>query len=316
MIRQRSSRRNFLGACGAGLLLGGLALPKVARATSPLTNGFAAEELPFKISLAEWSLHRTLQAGKMTNLEFARTAKQDFGIEAIEYVNSFFKDKANDQKYLADLNARAKDNGVTQLLIMCDGEGDLGDPDEKARKKAVENHHRWVDAAKTLGCHSIRVNAASKGSFDEQIKLAADGLAQLSDYAKKVGLNVIVENHGGLSSNGEWLAKVMKMVGKDNCGTLPDFGNFRVSADQMYDRYLGVEQLMPFAKAVSAKSHEFDANGNDTQTDYMKMMKIVLDAGYHGYVGIEFEGGGDEATGIRKTKALLERCQKEFGKKA
>ncbi len=316
MIRQRTSRRNFLGACGASLLLGGFALPNVARGMMPSFGRATADELPFKISLAEWSLHRTLQAGKMTNLDFARVAKQDFGIEAIEYVNSFFKDKANDQKYLADLNSRAKDNGVTQLLIMCDGEGNLGDPNEDARKKAVENHFRWVDAAKTLGCHSIRVNAASNGSFDEQIKLAADGLARLSDYAKKVGLNVIVENHGGLSSNGEWLAKVMKTVGKDNCGTLPDFGNFRVSKDEMYDRYLGVEQLMPFAKAVSAKSNEFDANGADTQTDYKKMMKIVLDAGYHGFVGIEFEGSGDEATGIRKTKTLLERCQKEFAKKA
>ncbi len=194
---------------------------------------------------------------------------------------------------------------------MVDGEGRLGDPDAARRKQSVENHFKWAEAAKFLGCHSIRVNAGSAGGYDEQMKLAADGLSQLSDFAKPLGIDVIVENHGGLSSNGEWLAKVMKTVGKPNCGTLPDFGNFRVSSDEMYDRYKGVTELMPFAKAVSAKSHDFDKKGQETQTDYEKMMKIVGEAGYRGWVGVEYEGGKlSEAEGIMKTKRLLIKVRK------
>jgi sugar phosphate isomerase/epimerase len=195
---------------------------------------------------------------------------------------------------------------------MIDGEGNLGDPDEAARTKAIENHYKWVDAAKFLGCHSVRVNAGSRGTFEEQQKLAADGLRRLSEYAKPMGLNVIVENHGGLSSHGAWLAGVMKQVDMDNCGTLPDFGNFFISRGdnpEEYDRYQGVDELMPYAKAVSAKTHDFDEKGNEIHTDYEKMMRIVCEKhGYHGYVGIEYEGGKiGEMEGIQKSKELLER---------
>src|SRR5690606_29598063 len=206
----------------------------------------------------------------------------------------------------SELKKRAADHGVKSLLIMCDGEGRLGDPDDAKRKQAVENHYKWVEAAAELGCHSIRVNAASAGSFDEQQKLAADGLARLTAFAEQHNQNVIVENHGGLSSNGEWLAGVMQMVNHPHCGTLPDFGNFKVAAGEWYDRYKGVEELMPFAKAVSAKSHFF-ADGREVYTDYEKIMKIVLDAGYHGWVGIEWEGSQmGEYEGIKATKKLLE----------
>jgi sugar phosphate isomerase/epimerase len=191
---------------------------------------------------------------------------------------------------------------------MIDGEGKLGDPDNSQRELAVQNHHKWVEAARFLGCHSIRVNAASSGSYEEQVKLAADGLRQLSEFASDYRLNVIVENHGGLSSNGKWLAQVITTVGMVNCGTLPDFGNFSLGGGKWYDRYQGVKELMPFAKAVSAKSHDFDADGNETNTDYEKMMKIVLDAGYRGYVGIEYEGSKiSEVDGIKATHALLKR---------
>ncbi|MFN9717184.1 MAG: sugar phosphate isomerase/epimerase family protein [Planctomycetota bacterium] len=296
------NRRSFLSA-SAGLAA-------VAMTSRGVFAAPAAAK--FEISLAEWSLHKAIFGKKIDNLDFAVTAKKEFGIEAIEYVNQFFKDKAKDEKYLAELNKRAADQGVKQLLIMIDGEGNLGDPDNAKRKTAVENHHKWVEAAKTLGCHSIRVNAGSSGTYEDQMKLAADGLRSLSEFAGKLGLNVIVENHGGLSSNGEWLAGVMKMVGLKNCGTLPDFGNFRVKDGEMYDRYKGVTELMPFAKAVSAKSHDFDEKGNEIHTDYFKMMKIVLAAGYSGYVGIEYEGSKlDEFAGIKATKALLERVRAE-----
>lgn len=267
----------------------------------------------YRISLAQWSLHRTLRAGEMTNLDFPRAARRQFDIEAIEFVNVFFKDKAKDEAYLAELDKRAKDEGVKMLLIMCDGEGALGDPDEKKRTQAIENHHKWVDAAKRLGCHSIRVNAASSGEYDEQMKLAADGLRRLTEYAVPHDINVIVENHGGLSSNGAWLAGVIKMVDHERCGTLPDFGNFYLGDGKWYDRYKGVEELMPFAKAISAKSHDFDEEGNETRTDYRRMMRIVLNAGYRGYIGIEYEGGGlSEPEGILATKRLLKRVRAEL----
>lgn len=262
----------------------------------------------FAISLAEWSLHKTLFAGKLDNLDFPRTAKRDFGVDAVEYVNQFFKDKAKDFDYLGELVKRSEDEGVKNLLVMCDGLGNLGDPDTTARTKAVENHFPWVEAAKRLGCHSIRVNAASAGAFDEQQKLAADGLSRLCDYAAQMEMAVIVENHGGLSSNGEWLAGVMKLVGKPNCGTLPDFGNFHD-----YDRYRGVEELLPWARGVSAKSHEFDEAGNEVRTDYRRMLGLVVKGGFRGHVGIEYEGTTlPEEEGIRATKRLLERIREDL----
>ena len=290
-------RRDFLAATAAAI-----AASQAWAAEPP-----AAAPL-FRISLAEWSLHRTIFAGKLDNLDFPRAAKQQFGIDAVEYVNQFFKDKAKDAAYLADLAKRAKDEGVTNVLIMCDGLGNLGDPDAAARTKVIENHFPWVEAAKRLGCHSIRVNAGSKGSPEEQQKLVADGLSRLSDYAVQMDMAVIVENHGGLSSNGEWLSGVMKLVNKPNCGTLPDFGNFHD-----YDRYLGVEELLPFAKGVSAKSHEFDADGNEVRTDYRRMLRMVVAAGYRGWVGIEYEGNAlPEAEGILATKKLLEKVRSEL----
>ena len=305
-------RRDFLG-----LSVGSVAAMASFSGCAGIGYGLAgdwgkAPPSTFSISLAEWSLHRSLQGGQMTNLDFPQATREVYGLDAVEYVNSFFKDKARDEKYLNQLKKRCDDHQIESLLIMCDGEGRLGDPDEKARAQAVQNHHRWVDAAKFLGCHSIRVNAASAGSYDEQMKLAADGLAQLTDYGASQGLNVIVENHGGLSSNGAWLAGVMKTVNHPRCGTLPDFGNFNLGGGKTYDRYKGVAELMPFAKAVSAKSHAFDEAGNETKTDYQKMMKIVLDAKYHGYVGIEFEGGGSEQDGILATKKLLEKVREQF----
>lgn len=292
-------RRQFLSLVAAA------ALPKTQ--TTPL----------YSISLAEWSFHRALRAGDMEHLDFAAVAKRDYGLDGIEYVNTFFFDKARDANYLRDMKSRADDEGVQSLLIMCDEEGDLGNDDETARDTAVRNHHKWVEAAKTLGCHSIRVNARSNPGldFEEQQKLAADGLRRLCELADPYGIDVIVENHGGLSSNGAWLAAVMKRVDHPRVGTLPDFGNFKIRSDpeEWYDRYQGVRELMPYAKAVSAKSHDFDATGNETGTDYDRMLRIVLDAGYRGYVGIEYEGEGlSEQDGVRTTLDLLVRVREDL----
>jgi len=291
------SRRSFLvgSAAAAGLALA----PRLGGA------GAAKAEAPFKISLAQWSLHRELQSGKLDHLDFARVARLDFGLDAVEYVNQFFMDKAKAPGYLAEMNRRAADAGVYQHLIMCDGEGRLGDPDTKARQVAVENHRKWIEAAKTLGCATIRVNAASEGAFEEQQKLAADGLRRLCEIADPLAIDVIVENHGGLSSNGKWLVGVMRLVDHRRCGTLPDFGNF-----YEYDRYQGVTELMPFAKAVSAKSHAFDAQGGETAIDYFRMMRIVTAAGYHSWVGIEYEGDTlPEREGVRATLKLLQKVR-------
>jgi L-ribulose-5-phosphate 3-epimerase len=270
----------------------------------------SSPQQPFKISLAQWSLHRRLQgsqAPKMDNLDFAKEAR-GFGIEAIEYVNTFF-DGRTDMKYLAELKKRAADNGVKSLLIMCDGEGHIGDPDTEKRNQTVRNHHKWVDAAKFLGCHSIRVNAYSEGSYDEQMKLAADGLRGISKYAAGQNINVMVENHGKLSSNPRWLTSVIKRVNLPNCGILPDFGNF---PDEV-DRYQAVKMFMPYAWAVSAKSSDFDEQGNETKTDYPRMLQIVVDAGYHGYVGVEYGGRRlSENDGIIATKRLLERIRQQM----
>jgi len=285
-----------------------------------LASAEATKGLFFKISLAEWSFHRALKAGKMDNRDFAAIAKNDYGIDAIEYVNQFFKDKAKDKAYLTELKKRADDNGVYTNLIMIDGEGGMAEVEPKKLQQSLENHYKWVDAAKFLGCQAIRVNAFSNGTAEEAAKAAVEGLSTLAEYAAKVGLNVIVENHGGYSSNGKWLSGVMKEINMPNCGTLPDFGNFCVKRTkgvwqgdcvEEYDRYMGVSEMMPFAKAVSAKSHEFDAQGNETQTDYMKMLQIVKDAGYTSYLGIEYEGDTlSEEEGVRATKALLERVGK------
>ncbi|WKN43631.1 sugar phosphate isomerase/epimerase family protein [Tunicatimonas pelagia] len=300
----------------------------------------------YKLSLAQWSLNKALfnpamQAlpwperaklydtdyervianSQLNNLQFPQKAR-DLGFEGVEFVNQFFYNKAEDTQYLADLKQACADAGTQALLIMCDREGELGNPDEAERMKAVESHYKWVDAAQYLGCHSIRVNAQSSGSYEEQQKLAADGLAKLGEYADSAGINVLVENHGGLSSNGEWLAGVMKMAENDRVGTLPDFGNFCVKreyptqenpnppCEEEYDRYQGVAELMPYAKAVSAKTHDFNEQGEEAHTDYEKIMRIVLDHGYRGFVGVEYEGSElGEEEGITKTRELLEKVR-------
>jgi len=309
-----SNRRDFLAAVaasGAGASLG----------IMPMSELPASEEKAplYKISVAEYSLHRMIAQGELDPRDYGPFCREKFDVDAVEYWMGPYEDKVNDRAYMDEMQRKSEDAGVEQLLIMIDihtGEGNLGHPDEKRRQQAIENHYPWVETAQRMGCHSIRVNARSEGSREEQARLAADGLRRLSEFAAPHDINILVENHGGLSSDGSWLADVMKRVGLPNCGTLPDFGNFRIGTNddgspKMYDRYQGVKELMPYAKAVSAKSHGFDEQGNETGTDYFRMMKIVLDAGYHGYVGVEWEGNdpASEVEGVLLTKRLLERVR-------
>lgn len=269
-----------------------------------------AQEPAYKISLAEWSLNRSIRKGLLTNMDFPRIAKETYGLDAVEYVNQFFRDKADDTEYLTQLKKECEKYGVKSLLIMVDGEGNLADTSWEARTKAIENHYKWVRAAKFLGCHSIRVNAGGRGTMGQTQEAAIDGLRRLATYAKDYDINVIVENHGGNSSIGKWLAEIMKVINMPNCGTLPDLGNF-----YEYDRYAGVRELMPYAKGVSAKTHDFDEKGNSTTIDYERMMKIISDSGFRGYIDVEYEGNKlSEDEGIKATIALLKRVIVPYNK--
>lgn len=308
--RRQFLHQSLMAAAGLGI------------AGSSWARPLAAEKPFFDISLAEWSLHKALFAKQMTNLDFPEKAKKDFDISIVEYVNQFFKDKANDTAYLNELLKRCHDNGVINHLIMVDGEGPLAHTDDSKRNQAVENHYKWVDAAKYLGCITIRVNAHGEGTPEDVQKAGADGLNKLSEYAEKEGIHIIVENHGGVTSNGEWMAGLMKLTNNKNVGTLPDLGNFcikRSAADwqvceESYDRYKGVAELVPYAMGISAKTYDFDANGNCVETDYSRMMKIIKDAGFSGIIGIEYEGDKlSEEEGIRKTKELLLKTAANMG---
>jgi len=280
----------------------------------------------FKLSLAQWSLHKAIIEDKTHDpLDFASKAKE-MGFEGIEYVSQLYTlhiDKMGMQSVLDTLKAKSEESGIKNLLIMIDGEGDLASPDENERNEAVEKHKKWVDAAQFLGCHSIRVNLFGSRDMDVWMDASTDGLLKLSQYAATKNINVLVENHGYLSSNADLLKKVMMKVEMANCGTLPDFGNFCLEREggerwgakciKEYDRYVGVTKLMPWAKAVSAKSHDFDENGNETKTDYVKMLQIVKNAGYKGYIGVEYEGSIlSEEDGIKATRDLLIKASKNL----
>jgi sugar phosphate isomerase/epimerase len=271
--------------------------------TGLITVNLFSQKQEFKISLAEWSLHLALEKGTVTNLEFPGIAKTKYGIDTVEYVSGFFKGKAVDTGYLTALKDSCTKYGVKSLLIMIDGEGNLADTSLAARTKAIENHYKWVKAAKFLGCHSIRVNLSGRGTMGQMQAAAIDALSKLSDYASDFGINIIVENHGENSSIGKWLAEIMKTVNKPNCGTLPDLGNF-----YEYDRYKGVTEMMPYAKGVSGKTLDFDSEGNETKVDYVKMMKIISDSKYSGYIDVEYEGIKlSEDEGIKASIALLKK---------
>lgn len=286
-----------------------------------------ASSLQFNISLAQWSLHKSLFSGNLSTLDFPEITKKTYGLSAVEYVNQFFKDKAEDNTYIQELKNRCTDNGVYSHLIMVDLEGELSSTLEKERNTAVENHYKWVVAAKELGCASIRVNLHGHDYTTEQdwVTASVDGLGKLVEFSEKHKINVVVENHGQLSSKGYLLAEVIKQVNNPYCGTLPDFGNFCVARRdgdmwespciETYDYYKGVKEMLPFAKGISAKTFQFDENGNEPNIDYNKLFKLIQKSGFNGYVGIEYEGDSlSEEQGIKATIALLEKTRKNLNK--
>ncbi len=312
MESSRLDRRTFM----QGALVGGFAASigfgsRGARGDEPSGKPAAGKIGDFKISLAEWSLHEALFKKEITNLDFPRLAREQFGIEAVEFVNQFFKDKARDARYLKELKKVADDHGVTCVLIMCDGEGDMSAESKSERMKAVENHKKWVDAAAALGCHAIRINTGH-GYGPKDVSKPAESCALLAEYGESNKIEVICENHGGPSSNPDALIPLIKAVGKANFGTLPDFGNFPKDRNDKYmiDPYDAIARMMPYAKGVSAKSYDFEPDGRESHLDFGRIMKIVTDAGYHSFVGIEYEGRKlPEPAGIKATKALLEKLR-------
>jgi sugar phosphate isomerase/epimerase len=338
-----TNRRQFINQLG--LATAGLSLVSIDQL---LANN--AAKFTFDISLAEFSFASELYGGKMTNMDFPARAKNDYDISILEYVSGFFNNKHTDQTYLNELKKRCDDLGMKNHLIMVDGEN-LTALDAAARQKAVESHYPWVDAAKFLGCTAIRVNLGDamamlsgkkeEGTPEQLSTAAVDGYGKLLEYAGKAGLNVIVENHFGVSTDPDWLVGVMKQLPAKNKGLLPDFGNFcaerskpatldikgfmATTCVKEHDRYEGVKKMMPYAKGISAKTHRFDDKGNDPETDFIKIFNIIKASGWTGgIVGIEYEGGlmrdiGGDMTkptndeGIRQTKALLEKVLEELG---
>ena len=326
----KSSRRDFIKKSSMGLAAAGMAsaIPSMLKANA------IKNEMPFKLALSQFSLASQFWTKQLDPLDFPKKTITTFGITGLDYCSMFFADKAKDTTFLNELKKRALDNGCYNLRIMIDGEGVLGDLNKEARTKAVENHYKWIDAAATLGCLMIRVNVEGEGDPGEVSKAAIESLNALIDYGKKSNIDVIVENHVGISCNGRWLANVMKEMNNPHCGTLADFGNFCINRTkpptndiagymqtkclEEYDRYKGIAELMPYAKGIHAKTHVFDANGNDTETDFAKMFKIIKDSGFKGWCSIEYEGGLikmytkddkylDDDAGVLATKKLIEK---------
>jgi L-ribulose-5-phosphate 3-epimerase len=309
-------RRDFLKKAGLVTAALGLGMQEMAftmKKRDPL----------FKISLAEWSVNRLIFSGKLDHLDFPLVTKQH-GIHAVEYVNQFFMDKAKDKNYLREMNTRCQNEGITQVLIMCDREGILGAKSAADRLQTVENHKKWVEAAKFLDCHSIRINAYTEVPWStdpqmaaEAMKLCSDGMRPLCEFADDLDINVIIENHGGYSSDAKWLVGMLKQTDHPRAGSLPDFGNFRIfrddNKDVSYDSYRGVDELMPMAKGVSLKPTAFDDYGNQSPLDYERMMKIVLSRGYHGHVGIEHGDRDREWESIVEIRDILFALEKSLG---
>lgn len=315
-----TSRKEFLcqlgkitlGVVGAGILT--QCTQTNHRKSSPIEG-----DTRFKIGLATYSLHRAVAAGEIDNLDFPMIARTRYDIGILEHLNGYFMDKAEDSAYLNEMNRRCADYDVINHLIMCDDEGPLADPDDRERQNAVENHYKWVNAASLLGCQSIRVNVHGEGSAADVMSAGVDGLSRLGEFAADANINILVENHGGYSSNGAWLAETLAKVDRSNVGALTDFGNFCVRGEyysedrqqwecaEEYDKYKGIAELIPFAKGISAKSYNFDEEGNCVETDYFRALRIIKDSGFSGCLGIEYEGSElPEDEGIIKTKVLLE----------
>lgn len=303
-MQTTSNRREFLAQAGVALAVGAAGL-----AHAEETKKVKRE---YQISLAGWSLHRTIgkKEDQIPMLDMPKLARERWDIGGIELVNHML---ASDAKtYLDELAKNAAAHNVKILLIMIDGQGDIGAESENMRSIAVRNHQKWIDIAADFGCHSIRMNwgGAPKTVHKDPEALKAftersvPGFQKLCEYGDTKKINVLIENHWGASSYIEPLTGLMKAVGHPRFGTLPDFGNFPDDVD----KYAAVDAFMPYAKALSAKCYDFDdQTGLETKIDFEKMLQICVDKHkYNGFIGIEYEGSRlSEFDGISAANDLL-----------
>lgn len=245
------------------------------------------------ISLAQWALVDEVRAGKWKTVEFAKIAREDFGINGIEYVNTLME--VTTETYLKTLKNNAHDHGVTNVLIMVDDEGDGCAETKEGRKQFVVNHRKWIDAAHYLGCRAIRTNCrgselSARVSREESLKWAAESYNMLLEYAVPAKIQVLIENHGGLSNDPDWMVALMQAVNNLYFGTYPDWRE----PSQDFDNFEYLRKTVPFAKGMSYRNQP-------TDNLCVKMIKLCREAGYRGWYGIE--SSGREA--IMKGKQLL-----------
>ncbi len=313
-----ASRRTFIKQSALGGLA--LALPIPAHMTAALP---ALPEMITgpRISLAQWSLHRAIEDGGLKAVDFPMVAKKEFGISAVEYVSSFYTAERQNTSFWEALKRSTDAEGIENLLIMVDGEGELGAAKKQDRTRAVEQHRPWIEAARRLGCFAIRVNAFGKGDRIALREALIDGLGSLSEAGSESNISILVENHGLHTSDAGFITGIIQAVNSPYLGTLPDFGNWCLNKEwggtkdgtctDSYDPVKGLRQMLPFAKGVSAKSYDFGPDGEETRLPYRALLQEVRDSGFAGHIGIEYEGDRlSEAEGIRATKALIEKTWK------
>jgi L-ribulose-5-phosphate 3-epimerase len=284
---ENSTRRDFLTRSAA--LVSALSLFENSRRGWVFAGMDTASE---RISLAQWALNQEIRAGELTNLDFPRIAREEFGIGAIEFVNTLFA--VPTYGYLRKLKQNAVDHGVKMLVMMVDDEGDPVAPSRKERDQFVINHRKWVDIAQFLGCHSVRTNCIgrSTSSKSEALKWAAESYTRLLEYALSAKVSVVIENHGGLSDDPDWMVDLIKEVGNPHFGSYIDW---RWRDPAVWDNYAYTKKLLPYAKGISYKKQP-------TVEHLGKLVQLSRDSGYQGYYGIE-EKGFDN---IKLSKTLLE----------
>jgi L-ribulose-5-phosphate 3-epimerase len=244
------------------------------------------------ISLAQWALVEEVRAGKWKTLDFPRIAREDFGIDGIEFVNTLFESPTT-MNYLNTMKKNAADHGVTCVLIMCDAEGDACAPTKETRRQFEINHRKWIDAAQYLGCHSIRINCIGPKNVnkEEALKWSAETCSMMMEYAIPAGISVLIENHGGVSNDADFMVALMKEVNSRYLGILPDWR--QPGGD--FDNVEFLRKTLPYAGGMSFRNQP-------TEELTARMIKLAHETGFRGWYGIE--SSGREAVKISKQLLL------------
>ena len=246
------------------------------------------------ISLAQWALVDEVKSGKWKTLDFPSVARKDFGLNGIEFVNTLFE--VPTEGYLRRLKKNAEDNNVTMVLIMVDDEGDGCSTTKEERKQFDINHRKWIDIAHFLGCTAIRTNCRGPKNIskDEALKHSVETYQMLLEYAAPAKISVLIENHGGVSNDADWMVSLIKEVNSLYFGSYPDWR--QPSAD--FDNIDYLVKMLPFAGGMSYRNQP-------TEELTAKMINISKDGGYRGWYGIESSGRDAIKKGIELLKKYL-----------